>query len=74
MAVVRPPGCGSGWFVEPTIFEGVSNQMRIAQEEVFGPVLSVIPFRDEEEAIALATTWCMVWPRVCGRRTCAVRC
>ena len=47
------PECGSGWFVEPTIFEGVSNQMRIAQEEVFGPVLSVIPFRDEEEAIAI---------------------
>ena len=39
--------------MEPTIFTGVSNQMRIAQEEVFGPVLSVIPFNDEEEAIAL---------------------
>ena len=47
------PGCADGWFVEPTIFTGVTNQMRIAQEEVFGPVLSVIPFRDEEEAIAL---------------------
>jgi len=47
------PECGDGWFVEPTIFEGVSNQMRIAQEEVFGPVLSVIPFKDEEEAIAI---------------------
>ncbi len=47
------PECGSGWFVEPTIFEGVNNQMRIAQEEVFGPVLSVIPFKDEEEAIAI---------------------
>ncbi len=45
--------CGSGWFVEPTIFTGVRNSMRIAQEEVFGPVLSVIPFRDEEEAIAI---------------------
>ena len=42
-----------GFFVEPTIFEGVSNRMRIAQEEVFGPVLSVIPFKDEEEAIAI---------------------
>ena len=40
------PECGSGWFVEPTIFTGVNNTMRIAQEEVFGPVLSVIPFRD----------------------------
>jgi aldehyde dehydrogenase (NAD+) len=47
------PECGSGWFVEPTIFTGVRNDMRIAQEEVFGPVLSVIPFTDEDEAIAI---------------------
>jgi aldehyde dehydrogenase (NAD+) len=47
------PECGNGWFVEPTIFTGVNNSMRIAQEEVFGPVLSVIPFKDEEEAIAI---------------------
>jgi acyl-CoA reductase-like NAD-dependent aldehyde dehydrogenase len=47
------PECGTGWFVEPTIFTGVDNAMRIAQEEVFGPVLSVIPFEDEEEAIAI---------------------
>jgi len=47
------PECGTGWFVEPTIFAGVRNSMRIAQEEVFGPVLAVIPFKDEEEAIAL---------------------
>ncbi len=47
------PECGDGWFVEPTIFSGVNNAMRIAQEEVFGPVLSVIPFKDEEEAIAI---------------------
>jgi (Z)-2-((N-methylformamido)methylene)-5-hydroxybutyrolactone dehydrogenase len=47
------PECGDGWFVEPTIFEGVSNRMRIAQEEVFGPVLAVIPFEDEDEAIAI---------------------
>ncbi len=40
-------------FVEPTIFTGVSNDMRIAQEEVFGPVLSVIPFEDEEEALQI---------------------
>jgi acyl-CoA reductase-like NAD-dependent aldehyde dehydrogenase len=46
--------CGSGWFVEPTIFTGVNPQMRIANEEVFGPVLSVIPFDDEEEAIRIA--------------------
>ncbi|MDH4567043.1 aldehyde dehydrogenase [Pseudomonas sp. BN414] len=44
----------SGWFVEPTIFADVSNQMRIAREEVFGPVLSIIPFDDEDEAIQIA--------------------
>jgi aldehyde dehydrogenase (NAD+) len=47
------PECGDGWFVEPTIFTGVRNEMRIAQEEVFGPVLSVIPFKDDEEALAI---------------------
>jgi (Z)-2-((N-methylformamido)methylene)-5-hydroxybutyrolactone dehydrogenase len=47
------PECGDGWFVEPTIFAGVRNSMRIAQEEVFGPVLAVIPFHDDDEAIAL---------------------
>ncbi len=47
------PECGSGWFVEPTVFTGVKNSMRIAQEEVFGPVLAVIPFEDEEEAVAI---------------------
>jgi aldehyde dehydrogenase (NAD+) len=47
------PECGNGWFVEPTIFAGVRNDMRIAQEEVFGPVLAVIPFEDEAEAIAI---------------------
>jgi aldehyde dehydrogenase (NAD+) len=48
------PECGSGWFVEPTVFTGVKPDMRIAQEEVFGPVLSVIPFEDEDEAVAIA--------------------
>jgi len=43
-----------GWFVEPTIFGDVTNAMRIAQEEVFGPVLSIIPFEDEEDAIRIA--------------------
>lgn len=47
------PECGDGWFVEPTIFTGVNNNMRIAQEEVFGPVLSVIPFRDDDEAVEI---------------------
>ena len=48
------PECGKGWFVEPTVFAGVNNRMRIAQEEVFGPVLSVIRFKDEAEALAIA--------------------
>ncbi len=42
------------WFVQPTIFTNVDNRMRIAQEEVFGPVLSVIKFRDQDEAISIA--------------------
>ncbi|MEZ5591892.1 MAG: aldehyde dehydrogenase [Gammaproteobacteria bacterium] len=48
------PELGEGWFVQPTIFTGVTNDMRIAQEEVFGPVLSAIKFKDEDEAIAIA--------------------
>ncbi len=48
------PGARGGQFVEPTIFTGVNNKMRIAQEEVFGPVLAVITFDDEEEAISIA--------------------
>ncbi|CAO3430052.1 aldehyde dehydrogenase [Azospirillum endophyticum] len=46
--------CGDGWFIEPTIFTDVNNRMRIAREEVFGPVLSVIPFSDDEEAYTIA--------------------
>lgn len=48
------PALADGWFVEPTIFTGVDNAMPIAREEVFGPVLAIIPFDDEEEAIAIA--------------------
>ena len=48
------PDLGEGWFVQPTIFAGVNNTMRIAQEEVFGPVLSAIKFKDENEAVAIA--------------------
>jgi acyl-CoA reductase-like NAD-dependent aldehyde dehydrogenase len=50
----KRPECGEGWFVEPTIFDGVTNDMRIAREEVFGPVLSVIEFADDEEAVRIA--------------------
>ena len=48
------PDLGGGQFIEPTIFTGVDNRMRIAQEEVFGPVLSVIPFDDEADAVRIA--------------------
>jgi aldehyde dehydrogenase (NAD+) len=50
----RPDGLARGWFVRPTVFTHVTNQMRIAREEIFGPVLCVIPYRDEAEAIAIA--------------------
>ena len=49
----RPDGLNKGYFVRPTIFTDVSNNMRIAKEEIFGPVLSIIPFENEEEAIAI---------------------
>ena len=49
-----PNGLNKGYFVKPTIFTDVNNDMRIAREEIFGPVLSIIPFETEEEAIAIA--------------------
>ena len=50
----RPDGLTKGWFVRPTIFADVTNDMRIAREEIFGPVLAIIPFEDEADAIAIA--------------------
>jgi aldehyde dehydrogenase (NAD+) len=52
--VGRPEGLEQGYFVKPTIFSNVTPNMRIAQEEIFGPVLAVIPYRTEEEAIEIA--------------------
>lgn len=49
----RPEGLNKGYFVKPTIFSEVTNNMTIAREEIFGPVLSIIPFETEEEAIAI---------------------
>jgi aldehyde dehydrogenase (NAD+) len=49
----RPTGLDVGWYVEPTIFTNVKNSMRIAQDEVFGPVLVVIPFDDVDDAVRI---------------------
>lgn len=50
----RPDGLKKGWFIEPTVFANVENGMRIAQEEIFGPVLCVIPYDDIDDAIRIA--------------------
>jgi aldehyde dehydrogenase (NAD+) len=50
----KPQGLEQGFYVKPTVFGNVNNDMRIAQEEVFGPVLVLIPYKDENEAVAIA--------------------
>ncbi len=50
----RPEGLDKGWYVRPTVFANVDNSMRIAREEIFGPVLAVIPFDDERDAVRIA--------------------
>ena len=50
----KPEGCDKGYFVKPTVFANVTNDMTIAREEIFGPVLSIIKYETEEEAIAIA--------------------
>ena len=50
----KPEGLTTGYYVKPTVFAGVSNDMAIAREEIFGPVLSILPYKNEEEAIEMA--------------------
>ncbi len=50
----KPAGLEQGYFVKPTLFSGVRNEMTIAREEIFGPVLSIIAYRDDDEAVAIA--------------------
>ncbi len=50
----RPDGLERGYYVRPTVFANVNNSMRIAREEIFGPVLCMIPFKNEEDAIDIA--------------------
>jgi aldehyde dehydrogenase (NAD+) len=52
--VGRPDGLTAGYFVKPTVFSGVNNEMTIAREEIFGPVLAILPYETEDEAIAMA--------------------
>jgi acyl-CoA reductase-like NAD-dependent aldehyde dehydrogenase len=53
-SVPTVPGHEDGWFFQPTIFRGVESRMRIAQEEIFGPVLAVLPFDGEDDAVRVA--------------------
>jgi acyl-CoA reductase-like NAD-dependent aldehyde dehydrogenase len=48
-----PDGLERGWYVKPTLFAAANNAMRIAREEIFGPVITVIPYRDEDDAVAI---------------------
>jgi aldehyde dehydrogenase (NAD+) len=50
----RPEGIAKGYFARPTVFSGVSNDMTIAREEIFGPVLSILPYDDEDDAVRIA--------------------
>ena len=54
MGGARPSALPQGWYVEPTVFKDVNNDMRIAREEIFGPVFVVIPYEDDEDAIRIA--------------------
>ena len=66
----RQPVNGKGWFVQATVLDGVDNRMTVAQEEIFGPVLAVIPFDDVgRRGRARPTTFPTASPPACGRAT-----
>ncbi|MDH4558186.1 aldehyde dehydrogenase [Pseudomonas sp. BN417] len=63
---------GNGWYIEPTVYTGVTNEMTLAKEEIFGPILCVIPFKDEADALRLANDsefglGAGIWSRDIGR-------
>ena len=58
-----------GYFVEPTLFTGVTDNMKIAKEEIFGPVMNVLKFKTLDEVIGAVIARIMGWPRPCGPRT-----
>ena len=65
----RPDGIDKGWYVQPTVFADVDNTMRIAQEEIFGPVLAVIPSTTSTTPCASPTTPSSAWPARSGPAT-----
>ena len=64
-----PEGLDKGYFVRPTVFSNVTRDMTIAQEEIFGPVLSIIPYDTEEEAVEIANDTVYGLAGGCGRAT-----
>ncbi|MCY1404656.1 Betaine aldehyde dehydrogenase [compost metagenome] len=70
--VMTPPGHENGWYVEPTVYTGVTNEMPLAREEIFGPIVCVIPFKDEADALRIANDsefglGAGIWSRDIGR-------
>ena len=64
-----PPGLNRGWYVRPTVFSDVTPEMTIAQEEIFGPVLVLMPYEERTTRYASPTTRCTDWPAGSGRPT-----